>query len=142
MIHLQEVKMTEKVFSRFPHYFWPGTKFSYSDTNGTSSGISMIQNPYKAAGVVISVNTHFLVTSFTTQTGSYNLFSSYPSDTRNGRVFVWDKATNVADSMRQENILCMGDFHTSLYPSEKIMELEEFLDNMQNLEDFLRRNDS
>ena len=45
MIRLQEVKMTKKVFSRFAYQFLPGTKFSYSDANGASSGIYMMQNP-------------------------------------------------------------------------------------------------
>ncbi len=46
----------------------------------------------------------------------------------------------MTDSMREGNILCMGDFQTLLYPLEKLGGLEDFSGSIRDLEDFLRRN--
>ena len=97
----------------------------------------MMWNPERDVGVDISINTHFFVTSFTTPTSIWIVFNFYDPNTQNGRLSTWDEATNVADSMREGNILCMGEFNTPLYPSEKMGGLEDFSDSMKDLEDFL-----
>ena len=47
----------------------------------------------------------------------------------------------MAKTMRQERIVCMGDFHTPQYLLEKFGGLEDFSNSMQDLEGFLGRND-
>ena len=42
--------------------------------------------------------------------------------------------------MRHENILCVGEFNTTMYPSEKLDRLEDFSESMHEFMLFLRRN--
>ena len=69
--------MTAQVFLRVDNYVCICVKYTYSDANGASGGIAMMQNPDRVVGMVIYVNTHFVVTSFTTPTGSQTVFNFY-----------------------------------------------------------------
>ena len=47
----------------------------------------------------------------------------------------------MVETMRQERMVCMGNFKTPLCPLEKLGALEDFFDSIQVLESFLGRND-
>ena len=52
-------------------------------------------------------------------------------NTHSDRLGVWDEATRVVDSMRQENILYMEYFNAPLYPLKKMGGLEDSSNTMQ-----------
>ena len=62
-----------------------------------------------------------------------------------GIVMLWNlggfssrrRKKKIVDRMRHENILCMGDFTTAMYPSEKLDRLEDFTESMHEFMFFL-----
>ena len=71
----------------------------------------------------------------------WGLINIYASNRKLGRKETYDKLARISETMKDKQLMCMGDFNSPLYHSEKLGGNRDCLESLQELNDFMSRMD-
>ena len=113
----------------------------HMDAEGASGGIATLWNPNSMMGVEVWKDRNFIITNFQTRIECWGLINIYASNRKVGRKETYDKLVRILETMKDKQLMCMGDFNTPLYHSEKLGGNRDYLESLQDLNDFMSRMD-
>ena len=122
--------MSSSNFSRLVGHIWPRTAFMHVGASRASGGISTMWNLCSMTGFELWKDTHFLITEFKTSDQRWGLINIYASNNKIGRKETYGKMEKITNTMKDKQMMCMGDFNTPLYHSEKLGENRDFPESL------------
>ena len=84
---------------------------------------------------------NFIIIDFQYSIHCWGLINIYASNRKLGRKETYDKLARITETMKDKKLMCMGDFNTPLYHSEKSGDNREFPKSLQDLNDFMSKLD-
>ena len=92
-------------------------------------------------GVEVWKDRNFIITDFQTSIQHWGLINIYASNSKVGRKETYDKMVRILETMKDKQLMCMGDFNTPLYHSKKLGGNKDCPESLQDLNDFMSRMD-
>ena len=138
---IQETKMSSSNFDKIAGYIWPGAGYLHRDSDGASGGIATMWNLNSMKGYEIWKEKNFIITHFQMNSHCWKLINIYAPNSRLGRKEMYDNLIRITETMLEEQWMCMGDFNTPLYHSEKWGGNRECQESLQDLGEFMRKLD-
>ena len=84
---------------------------------------------------------NFIIIHFQSNGHCWKLINIYPPNSRFGRKEMYENLVRITETMLDEQWMCMGDFNTPLYHSEKRGGNRECQERLQDLSEFMRKMD-
>ena len=138
---IQETKMSCASFDKIASHIWPGAEYLHMDADGASGGIATMWDPNSMKGTKVWKEFFIIITNFQSSIQCWGLINIYASNSRLERKETYDKWVIIIETIKDEHLMCMGDFDSPLYHSEKLGGNRECLESLQHLNDFMSRLD-
>ena len=107
-------------FDKITSHIWMGAEYLHMDVDGASRGIATMWNPNSMKGTEVWKDKFIIITDFHSSIQCWGSINSYASNSRLGRKETYDKLARITKTMKDRKLMCMGDFNTPLYDSEKL----------------------
>ena len=133
--------MSSSSFDKIANYIWPGAGYIHRSSDGASGGIATMWNLKTMKGYEIRKEKNFVITHFQCNRHNWNMINIYAPNSRVGRKEMYDNLVKLTDTRLQDQWMCMGDFNTPLYHSEKRGGNRECQESLLDLDDFMRKLD-
>ena len=91
----------------------------YSDVEGAFGGIATMWNPSSMTRFELWRDKNVLITEFQTSRESWGLVNIYAPNNKVRRKETYEKLERIMETMKEKQMMCMGDFNTPLYHLEK-----------------------
>ena len=106
--------MSSASFDKIVSHIWPSAEYLHMDVDGASRGIATTWNPNSMMGAEVCKDRNFIITDFHSSIHGWGLINIYASNRKLGRKETYDELARITKTMKDKQLMCMGDFNTPL----------------------------